>query len=369
MSGLKYGDKRITPRDIMFTVPSMAIAVGILSLPSPLAQMTNYSDGWVSILLSGVIVIFLTWAIAKIASKFPHQSFLTYASTLISKPVAYLLTFAFVIYGTAITAYEVRMITDISSEYLFEQTPVEVIALTFFLIVIYAVSGSRTGIFRLNAMFLPIILFITGILILFAIRFMEVDNLLPVFTTDLNGYLQGARESGLAYTGFGILFLYISLVNEPEKAPIQAAFGMSLVVVLYMLLYLTSIAIFGQPTTEVLRFPVIELAKSIEIPGGFLDRMESIFFVIWMTAIFTTTMMAFDMAVFALNSILPKVNKLTIIFTLAPLIFFLCLLPDNYLEMIQIGNYLSSSSWILTVGLAFLLWVMYLIRGGKKREK
>lgn len=369
MSRFKYADEKITSREIMIAVASMSIGVGILALPSPIAQATNNSDGWIVILVSGGIVIGLTWTVAKLASKFPGETFLTYASTLISKPIAYFLTVLFIFQAIAITAFEVRMITDISHEYLFERTPLEIVALTFLLVVIYAISGSRAGIFRLNAMFLPIIFFMTGLLVFFSIRFMEVDNLLPVFTTDMKGYLQGVKEGGLAYTGFGILFFYMAYVKDTKKAPSRAAIGMSSVVVLYLILYITAIAIFGQPATEVIRLPVIELAKSIEVPGGFLDRMESIFFVIWITAIFTTTMMAFDVTVLALNSIFPNVNKLVFIFSLAPFILFLSLLPNDYLEMIKIGNYISMISLGFVVGTVILLWVTYGIRGGKKRGK
>lgn len=369
MSTFKYADEKITSRDIMIAVPSMAIAVGILTLPSALAASTRFSDGWVAIILSGIIAVFFTWVVAKLASKFPNQSFLSYSSSLVSRPVAILLTLLFVVQGIMVTAFEVRMITNISKEYLFEQTPNEVIALIFLLVVIYAVSGSRAGLFRLNTMFLPIIFFITGLLIFFSIVYMKVDNLLPVFTTEIKEYLQGTTDGVLAYTGFGILFFYISLVKEPKKAPSRAAFGMTWVVGLYLALYLTCIGVFGEAATEVIRLPVIELAKSVEIPGGFFERMESIFFVIWITAIFTTTMMALDVTVLALNMIFSKVSKLIIIFSLAPLIFFISMIPNDYLEMMNIGNFVSYFSWGLGGIVAILLWVMYSIRGGKQHGK
>src|SRR5690625_4960111 len=96
---------------------------------------------------------------------------------------------------------------------------------------------------------------------------------------------------------------------------------------LYLIIYITCIAVFGQPTTEVIRYPLIELAKSTEIPGGFFERIESIFFVFWITAIFTTAMMAYDISVMAIQSIFPKLNKFTIIFTISPVVLFIALMP------------------------------------------
>lgn len=369
MSTFKYADESIQSHDIMIAIPSMVIAVSILNFPSTLAGSTRYADGWLAVILGGLIAVFFTWVVAKLASKYPHQSFLSYASSLVTKPVAYVLTLLFAIQGVMLTAYEVSAISFISSLYLLEETPVEIIALSFLLVVVYAVSGSRVGVFRINTMVLPIIFFTTGLLIFISIGYMRVENVLPVFTTDINGYVKGIMDSSLPYVGIEILFFYIALVKQPKKVAGKAAFGMTWAVGLYFFIYLTCIAVFGQPATEVIRLPFIELAKSAELPGGFFERMESVFFVIWITAIFTTAMMAFDMAVMALQTMLPNLKKMTIILTLSPLIFLIGMLPNDFLEHIKFGEYLGYFSWGLIGVVTILLWIMYGIKGGQGRGK
>ncbi|MFC4023276.1 endospore germination permease [Oceanobacillus longus] len=369
MNNFKYGDEKIRTRDIMIAVPSMTIAIGILVFPRRLAELTISSDGWVSILLAGIIAVIFVWAIVKLAANFPGQSFLSYASSLVTKPVAVILTFLFVIQGIFVAAFEVRAITNIAHQYLFERTPNELIALSFLLVIVYAVSGSRAGIFRLNALFLPIIFFTTAILVFFSIGYMEVKNVLPVFKTDIQGYMQGSMLSIFSYTGIGIMFFYISLVREPEKAPSMAALGMSWAVILYIIVYLTCIAVFGEITTANIRFPFIELSKSIEIPGGFFERLESVFFVIWIMAIFTTTTMAFDVAVLALNSIFPNINKLKIIFVLSPIIYLIGGLPQNFIEIGKFGDFIGYFGWGLSGMVMILLWVMYIVKGAKQSGK
>ena len=369
MSTFKYADEKIKSQDIMIAVPSMVIAVGIFNFPATLAESTRYADGWVGVLIGGMIVILFTWVVAKLASLFPNQSFLSYSSSLVSKPVASVLTILFVLQGILIAAFEVSTISIVSHLYLYERTPYEVVAITFLLVVVYAVSGSRAGIFRINVLFLPLIFLISGLLMLFSINFMEIKNVLPVFTTDIRGYVRGTFDSALAYSGVGILFFYVSLVRDVEKVPSRAVFGMSWVVVLYLFVYLTCIAVFGQETTEVIHFPFIELAQSVEIPGGFFERMESIFFVIWITAIFTTAMMSFDVSIMALQSLFPKLNKHTAVFILSPIIYFIAMVPNNYLDQIKFGKLLSYATWILPGFVAILLWVMYAVKGGNRLEK
>ncbi|GAB3043340.1 GerAB/ArcD/ProY family transporter [Virgibacillus ainsalahensis] len=365
MKNFSYADEKISDREIMVAVPSMMIGVGILLLPRTLAENTVAADGWIAILIGGMIVIVITWMVAKLAAGFPGQSFFEYASMLVTKPVASILMFLFVIQSVLLTAYEIRAIAATSHRYLFDRTPVEVVALTFLLIVVYAVSGSRAGIFRLNIMFLPIILFLSIILILFSLQYVELENLLPVFKTDIQGYLQGTREGMLSYTGVGILFFYIAYVRRPKNAPKKAVLGMTMAISLYVFLFLTCIAVFGNMATANIMHPTVELSKAVEVPGGFFERFESVFFVIWIMAIFNTTVMAFDIGILALHSIFSKVKKTTLIFALSPLIFFISMLPQDFTETTGFGNFVSYYGLGLTVTAVILLLIVRKVRGVK----
>ena len=148
----------INDKDIMFAVASNIISVTILFLPRYIAENTVSADGWITILFGGLIAIVFGWLLAKIASSFPNQSFLSFASYLVSRPVAIILSVLFIVQYIAISSFQIREIATLSHEYLFDRTPLEVVCLAFILVVIYAVSGSRAAIFRLNILFFPFII-------------------------------------------------------------------------------------------------------------------------------------------------------------------------------------------------------------------
>lgn len=312
MKSFEYSEgEYLSEREVMFAMPSMAIGVAVLSLPKQIAMVTSGADGWISIVVGGTFIIFMTWLAAKLAATYPNQSFLTYASSIVTKPVAIILTLIFAMLALLVTTYVVRSIADIAGQFIFNRTPVEIISLTFLLVVVYAVSGSRAGLFRLNIMFLPLIIFVIIAVIFFNIRWFELDNYVPLFETDVTGYVKGIGASINSYIGFGIILFYISFVRRPEKVPKKAAIGMSIPVILYLLMFLTSIGVFGDVVTSELLYPTLELAKRVEIPGSILERIESIFFVIWVMAIFTTASMALDISILAIKSIFKKAKKRT----------------------------------------------------------
>ncbi|WP_040983954.1 GerAB/ArcD/ProY family transporter [Oceanobacillus jeddahense] len=369
MKRFKYADERISEKEIMIAIPSIVIGVGILSMPKQLASVTVAADGWVPLLVVGIFAIFITWAIAKFASGFHKQTFLTYASKIVTKPVAIVLTCIFAVLSIFITAYQIRKISNISQQYLFDRTPIEVIALTFLLVVVYAVSGSRVGLFRINMMFLPIILLIALTLVVFNLGWFDLGNLMPVLQTPFTGYVEVLKNTGgISYLGFGILWFYLSLVDQPKKAPKAAAIGMCIPVALYMIIFIMCISTFGNAVTSNLLYPTIELAKVVEIPGGFFERFESVFFVIWIMAIFITATMAMDIGVLALNSIFKKTNKIKIVFILAPLIYLTGMFPQDIVEVELLGTIMGWMMIILNLTVFVLLTVVAKIRGVKHNE-
>ncbi|MDY0395578.1 GerAB/ArcD/ProY family transporter [Virgibacillus halophilus] len=158
---------------------------------------------------------------------------------------------------------------------------------------------------------------------------MEINNLLPVFQTDWQDYIKAMPSGITSYIGFGIIWFYISLVQKPQKLGRKVAKVMCIPIGVYLLVYLACVGVFGNMVTSNLVYPVVELAKEAELPGGIFERFESLFFVVWVMAIFNTTAMAFDIAVYALNMLFKKVDKHKFVFALAPIIFIISMTPHN----------------------------------------
>ncbi|WP_404452097.1 spore germination protein [Virgibacillus necropolis] len=363
MKSFEYGDEKISDREIMIAVPSIVISVGILSLPRNLATTSVASDGWIAILVGGALAVLITWLLAKLAIRFPNQSFFTFTSNILSTPVAIIISILFAVIWLSVAAHQVRSIADVSNLYLLYHTPVEVTALCFLLVVVYAVSGSRAGLFRLNMLFLPIILFIALTVFAFNLKWFEPNLLLPMFETDMQGYLKGLHTGVGSYAGFVIILFYIGLVDNPKKTPKMAAMGMCIPIVLYMMLFIICIGVFGNAVTSNLLYPTIELAKTVEIPGGFFERFESVFFIIWIMAIFNTTTMALDIAVLSLNSIFKHTKKVKIVFILAPIVYGISMFPQNLIEVSLLGTIVSNTAFIYTLFIALALFVVSKLKG------
>lgn len=369
MNPFKYSDEKINDREFIIAVPSVIIGIGILSLPREIAIVTLFSDGWVSILLAGIIVTIFAIMATKVALSFPGQSFLSYTSYLVTKPIAFLFLAIIFLIAFVFSAYSTRYIAYISQQYLFEHTPMEAIALSFLLVVVYAVSGSRAGLFRLNLLFLPIILFIFLLVGILNITFIEKSNFLPLFKTDLKGYILGTKQSMTAFLGFEIVLIYAMLLKRPKKITRKIIIAMSIPTIFYIMIFLMTIGIFGNIVTANLEFPTIELAKRVDVPGGILERIDPFVFAIWTMAIFTTAAMMYDVCVFLLSSLFPKMNKKILTFILSPIVYYLSTFPLQLNQIKIVRDFIGEVSAICLMTIISVLFIMMKIRGGKKSEQ
>src|SRR5699024_1524156 len=138
-------------------------------------------------------------------------------------------------------------------------------------------------------------------------------------------------------------------MRKPKNAPKMAVIGVVITMVVYTLLFVVTIGVVGNAVTSNLLYPTIELAKSVEIPGQFFERFVSVFFVIWVMAIFNTAAIALDIAVLILRSIFTNVSKLKVLYIIAPPIYFISQLPRNIIEIEQYGTVISYAGNIFTV--------------------
>ena len=102
--------------------------------------------------------------------------------------------------------------------------------------------------------------------------------------------------------------------------------------------------------------------------GAFFERFDSILFIIWTIIVFTTSLMAFDIAALLINLMLPKLKKTTIVFILSPIIFFIAMWPKSYIEVNEVVKYMVYIKIFYLVLVILLLGIMLLIKGVKAND-
>lgn len=361
-------NEEITNKAIIYTVSNMLIGLGILTLPNTIVKTTVSSDGWIAIVIGGCVALLFAWIAGKLSDIFPGANYHDMVTYIVNRKMAHVLSLGFAIYFLLFVSYQVRGVSTITRLYLFDNTPEEVIGFVFFMVLIYGVAGPSIAILRLNLLFFPIVIFILLLLMVMNIGSINVHQLLPIFKSDFKGVLQASKETLFSYLGVEIMLFYNIYALKRKRVKTSIVIGVIVPIIMYLLLFLCVLSVFGADVVKHTMYPIAELAKEVEVPGGVFERFEFFFFVIWLISLFSTNVMTLDVAIVALMAVFPKVKKTTFVFVLAPLLYIIGILPSNINESRIFANWISyfgiSVAWIIPA----LLLVIFKIRGRKQYE-
>ncbi|QOT07949.1 endospore germination permease [Paenibacillus sp. JNUCC32] len=344
-------------KEIVYSVSNMMIGLGILTLPHTIAKKTQFSDGWMPIILGGMIAFVFAWAIGVLASRFPGKNYHAMASMILSRKAAHVLTLLMSLYFLLFVSYQVRGVSTITRLYLFDNTPEEIIGLVYLLVLIYAVAGPSIALVRLNLIFFPIVVTILLLIVLLNLGSLNMHFLLPVFKTDWRRIVASSKDTVFSYLGLEIMLFYNIYVARKSKLPGSLLRGLLIPICIYFVVFVFVIGVFGPMVVSNTLYPLAELAKEVEVPGGIFERFEFFFFVIWLMTLFSTNAMAFDVALLALESVFPKHRRFMMILVLGPVLFILGLLPSSLRELNVFAEWIS----YMGVGFAWVLPALLLL--------
>lgn len=340
---------RILPMEMSITLISVILGVGILTIPRTLAEELNSPDGWISILIGGCITMLIIYLYTRLQKKFPTQDLLQYlAAGGIGWWMAKLLALCFIIYYTFLLGYIARMLSLVIKLFLLDQTPSEVIVALTILLSSYAVSKGVQGIVHLNLMFLPIILLVLSGVLTFNLPDFSLDPLLPLFQEGVMPIFNGVHLTLFSFLGIDILFFLMVYMRKEDIKALPLNLGVLFITLLYISVTIMSYAIFTVDVSKLITFPMVELAKDVDLPGAFIERVESLFITVWTMSIFNTMVMVQLLSVKIIDKhvMRSKPSKHWVLF----IIFFaiiISFLPYSIVEAAILGEWLGYFGWAL----------------------
>ncbi|WP_070808111.1 GerAB/ArcD/ProY family transporter [Halalkalibacter okhensis] len=363
---------RISPVEMSVTLIAMLLAIGVLTLPRTLAETLDTGDGWISVLVSGFLVMGLVYLIVNLQKQFPGQNLLEFiGDKRVGKVVAKLLGLMFVLYFIPYLAYEARVLTIIVRMYLLDRTPPEITIAIILLTTTYAVTKGVQGIVHLNLMFVPFILFVYFILMIFNLENMSFTEIRPVLPKGVMSLVPSLEPTMFSYLGIELLFFWLAYTKTSNLRALPLNIGIFFVTLLYVMIVLVSymtLSVTGAMNTV---FPTVALAKEVEIVEGLIERFEPIMIVIWIMAIFNTMTIIQILAVQIIKKELFNVKKETwVLAAVMFLTYITAFIPNSNQEVFTMGDWVSyagASLIVLSLMIGYLK--VWLQKVGKKSQQ
>lgn len=358
--------RQITTLRAAAVISSTIIGVGILSFPRYMAEAGGSSAPLIA--LSGVLMAFISyWLLASLCQRFPGETLFVFSRRLLGAPLATFFTVLIMLMFIALTGLTVRQFGDVATTVLYKKTPIEA---TIFLMLLISLLSSRRSVVKfsyIHFFYLPLIVGSILVTILISLKNVDLLNLQPVLMPPTIPFWKGVREASYLFQSSFVIVLLIPFMEKPGHAVRAGTLAMVLSGIIYVLIVIASVGMFGAEETRLLIYPTLETARSAAFGEGFLERLDALFIIIWVISVYTTIYTTCYLSAYLLQKLLRFRDRRMASSALLPVMFILSMLPSNIFESYRWALHLGQAGMILIPGYSLLLWGVYLIRAHRKK--
>lgn len=348
---------KITNVQTVVIIANYTLASGILSLPRTSVEAVKTPDAWISVIFGGLVAIILGIMMVKLSQRFPEKTFYQYSPEILGKVIGNLLSCVLILYFLALSAFELRVLVEVTNYLLLEDTPRWAIAMPILWIGLYLLAGGITSIARLFEIIFPITVFFFLLIILMSFKIFEPDNLRPFLGEGIVPVLKGIKSTLLTYLGGEIMLLIVAFMEEQKKAVKMVIIGIIIPLIFNLLTVVMVIGALSINGVISETWPTINLIRSYEIEGLIFERFESFLLVIWTMQIFTTFCITYFSSTLGLSQLFKRESRI-FLFILPPIIYVTSTIPKTINELFIFGDFIGNFAIVfLTFIPLFLLLI------------
>lgn len=349
---------RISPIDLFFVMVQTMIGVGILSLPYDTYQ-TAESDGWMSVLITGVVlqlVIFLLWLLAK---RFPNLTLFDFSKIIVGRIPGTIINILYILHFLVAVCYIFIVFTDTLKRWILPETPAWIL---FLLGVILLIYGSACSVKHIVSLFSFFFLFILVLLVIFLLVYrdptLDVRYLFPIGSSGGLNILKGTRDTFIAFIGFEIFLIYFAFIRQSKQrvALRGAMFAGIFVTVFFLFIVIISTILFSPEEMKMTPTPVLYLLSSIYLQ--IISRLDLIFLSIWGPVVLMTIISYSFAAGMGISKVFRLNHKVSVV--LFGVCLFILSTVFYYQNIMDFEKWLEPLILIFGIGIPLLLLVLAL---------
>ncbi|HEX6922462.1 MAG TPA: endospore germination permease, partial [Bacillales bacterium] len=318
----------------------------------------------------GMIIAWIgLWIVTILGIRFPNRSIIKYSEDVLGKWLARSGSLMIIISFAISTALTAREFGEVIVTAVLKQTPLEIIIITMLILAVVSARKDIVVFAYIHNFYLPFI--IGPVLIIAALALKNSDPLYlqPIFGNNPSGMWTGVLTVAALFQGSFIMTIVIPAMRHPKKALKSSCWGILIAGGIYVMIVTVVLSVFGANETKLLLWPTLELAKMTSLPGQILERLDAVFLIVWVTAVFTTLLSGYFLTVRATRELFRLKDHKVLPVAFLPFIYIIAMLPQNIFQLYKIIATVGRWGLLLTIVYPLIVWVTAIIRkkGKKKR--
>lgn len=358
---------KVTHKQLVQLLVTSRVMVAITFLPIINAPPKN-QDVWIVELISIPIMILLSIPVYVLWRKFPDYSIIQYSKILMGKlgVLVQLLICWFFIHTTSLTLAQFGEFLSVA---VMQETPRLFFIITMLLASCYSVYKGFEVMGRTSELVFPIIVISIITITIFLLKEINLDALKPILEKGIVPIFYGVIPLMSRNVEILALAMVLPSLNDGKKAEHVFIYYFLLSILIFLLVTVPVVTIWGVENAKILIFPYYSLIKVVDV-GGFVQRIDAIHMGIWVLGFYLRISLYFYLSVLSISEIFSFANYKPLIFPVASIIVPLSvIIAPSMIELREFLNYkiLTPYSLFYIVLIPFLLLLIAMIR--KKGEK
>lgn len=358
----------LTNREISFVIFSIVVGYGVINLPKNVAESAG-TGGWLSILIGAAIAAIFAYIITYLGYIHKNKTIYEYCELLTGKVIAYIFIIIYIVYYFMFFTMVTRMASETIKLTILLKTPVWALTLVFLLTVYYAVIKKLRIIARICEIY-GLIIMITAIAVYILIFSQgELINIKPFFVVEnIPTYLKATIVTVFPFIGFEILTIIPFHKEENNKKIFKYT---TLIIIgiglFYILVVEACISVMGVDGIIQYKAALYATIRRVDVKSlEFLRRLDGVFIMGWIMAIFCTITLSAYGVVFLTSKLFKKINIRLLAFIVILISFIVSQIPDTISQIQKVLDYVGYSSLFTIV---IIPTILFIITKVKKYDK
>ncbi|MEY8749508.1 GerAB/ArcD/ProY family transporter [Alkalicoccobacillus gibsonii] len=341
------------------------IAISVLILPYSIYKVAK-TDGWISMLLAGVVTQLLIFVIWYLGKRYPSLTFFELLEALLGKVFGKFLSILYIVYFLSLTTIILIFFNFLISVWVLNQTP-DIVKIPLFVFGCFYLLHSDL---RIIARFLTIVgplVLLVPFLACYAFSNSEPLYLLPVFSSNFIDITQGVLTGSLAMQGFLILSILYPYIEGSDKEKLLAAtYANVMVTAIYVFTIVAAFVYFSPGQFLILPEPLLYMVKTISLV--LIERIDLIFLAFWSVIVLATIVAYLYIISTGMATVFQRSSRNRLVFDLLScvIIAVFALIPQNLLTLRRLLAYIDYAGvpFVVIIPIMLLLFAVLF----KRRE-
>lgn len=355
----------ITPFQIFSLLLGVMLGFGALTI-SRFATMKTGRDGWISVLLAGLIIIINSFVMIKLSNRFPGKTITQYSQDIIGKIIGKAIGLIFVLSAISLSGLTLSMAAYVIKSWILTFTPTYVIGAILLIICTYACSKNLKVIGRIN-----LLLFFSHIVFFFLFlppvtQTGNFSNILPIANSGWGKILAGIPFVIFCFAGYELIPIFYAFSVNKKKSAKAVISSVVMIVLIYTFAVATQIIVFPLDYLKMLWVPSVNFIAVIYMP--FIERLDLIFISSWIFVFFKVASTYYYAATIEIQQIMSADNRKIICYCISPFIFLISFLITGIEQINMISYWITSLTILVSLIIPIILLILsILLKKGVKQ--